>query len=61
MYMDKTPVRGYNAYLNMGRDDANTGLDVGLLILEPGDAFAIDEPEKEVALDLLEGKIERKE
>ena len=44
MYMDKTPVRGYNAYLNMGRDDANTGLDVGLLILEPGDTFAIDEP-----------------
>ena len=60
MYMDYKPVRGYNAYLTMGSTDANTGLDVGLLILEPGDAFAIDEPEKEVALDLLEGKIEFK-
>ena len=47
MYMDYKPVRGYNAYLTMGSTDANTGLDVGLLILEPGDAFAIDEPEKD--------------
>lgn len=60
MYMDYQPVRGYNAYLTMGTTDANTGMDVGLLILEPGDEYKINEPEKEVALDLLEGKIEFK-
>ena len=37
MYMDYKPVRGYNAYLTMGSTDANTGLDVGLLILELGE------------------------
>ncbi len=42
----------------MGKCDHETGMDVGLLVLEPGDEYSFDEPEKEVALDLLEGEVE---
>lgn len=57
MYFDKEVARGYNPYLTMGKCDHETGMDVGLLVLEPGDEYSFDEPEKEVALDLLEGEV----
>lgn len=58
MYFDYEVKRGYNAYLKMGEGEHNTGMDVGLLVLEAGDEYAFDELEKELALDLLQGKIE---
>ena len=57
MYFDYEPKRGYNAYLTMGENDQNTGMDVGLLVLEQGDTYSFNEPEKEIALDLLQGKV----
>lgn len=57
MYMDKKPVRGYNPYMEIGHTDCNTGMDVGLLVMEEGDIFELCEAEKEVAVDLLEGKV----
>ncbi len=58
MYFDREVRRGYNAYLTMGEGDQGTRMDVGLLVLEPGDAYEFDEPEKEVAVDLLQGRVE---
>ena len=58
MYFDKEVARGYNAYLTMGENDHLTGMDVGLLVMEPGDEYAFDEPDKEIAIDLLQGKVE---
>ena len=57
MYFDKEVVRGYNAYLTMGVNDQDTNMDVGLLVLESGDTYTWNEPDKELALDLLEGKV----
>ena len=58
MYFDKKVERGYNAYLTMGVNDHDTGMDVGLLVMEAGDEYSFDEPEKELAIDLLQGKVE---
>ena len=58
MYIDKHVQRGYNAYMEMGHTDCNTNMDVGLLIMEEGDVFELCEAEKEVAYDLLQGKVE---
>lgn len=58
MYFDAQPKRGYNAYLKMGENDQGTRMDVGLLVLEPDDRYSFAEPEKELALDLLEGCVE---
>jgi len=58
MYIDKEVKRGYNSYMEIGHTDCNTGMDVGLLVLEPGDEYAFNEPEKELAIDLLLGKVE---
>ena len=49
MYMNKEVKRGYNSYLEMGLNDGNTGMDVGLLVLEPGDEYSFEEAEKEIA------------
>ena len=57
MYIERQIQRGYNAYLEMGRTDCNTNMDVGLLVLEPGDSYRFEEPEKELALDLLIGRV----
>ena len=46
MYFDKELHEGYNAYIDAAADDLGTQMDVGLLVLEPGDAYAIYEPEK---------------
>ena len=58
MYFDKKLHRGYNAYIDAARDDLGTMMDVGLLVLEPGDAYAIHDPEKETAVLLFEGAVE---
>ena len=58
MYFDKELHRGYNVYIDAARDDLGTMMDVGLLVLEPGDAYAIYEPEKETAVLLFEGTAE---
>lgn len=56
-YMEPKPLkRGYIPYIDMAQDDYGTQMDVGLLILEAGDSFVIDEPEKEVAVLLWEGE-----
>lgn len=49
--------RGYNPYIDTAKDDMGTQMDVGLLIMEPGDVYTIEEPEKETAVLLFEGKV----
>ena len=58
MYFDKECSRGYNVYLKMGENDHATGMDVALLVMESGDTHTFDEAEKEIAIDLLQGKVE---
>lgn len=57
MYIDKQVQRGYNAYVSA---DANRGegslMDVGLLVLEPGDTFSFHEDSKECSWILIEGE-----
>lgn len=58
MYIDKETKRGYNEYLNMNHNEGEqTFMDVGLLILEAGDHYGINEPEKEVAVHLIAGEV----
>lgn len=57
MYIDKKLERGYNEYLDLEKDDAGTMMDVGILVMEGGDGYILDEAEKETALSLLEGKV----
>ena len=58
MDTDRIIKRGYNPYLVLGGEDAGTSMDVGLLVMEPGDVFPISEKEKEVCALLLEGDVE---
>ncbi|MBQ8088659.1 MAG: 5-deoxy-glucuronate isomerase, partial [Clostridia bacterium] len=58
MYFEKQVSRGYTPYLTRGENDHVTNINVGLLILEQGDEYTVDEPALEVALDLLVGKVE---
>ena len=57
MYMQKQVVRGYNPYLIMEQNDCATGMDIGLLVMEAGDEYTFNEAKKEIALDLLIGKV----
>ena len=57
MYFTKKIHRGYNSYIDTARNDFGTQMDVGLLVLEPGDTYTIEEAEKETAVLLFEGKI----
>ncbi|MBQ7263162.1 MAG: 5-deoxy-glucuronate isomerase [Synergistaceae bacterium] len=56
MYIRKEPAWGYVPYLTRGEEDHGLGMSVGLLTLEPGSSWAFDEPEDELALDLLTGR-----
>ena len=47
MYFTKELHRGYNAYIDTKVDDLGTQMDVGLLVMEDGDTYVIDEAEKE--------------
>jgi len=57
MYLKKELKRGYNPYINASQDDMGTLMDVGLLIMEKGDVYVIDEKEKETAVLLFEGDV----
>ena len=48
---------GYNPYIDASKDDMGTRMDVGLLLMEAGDVYTIEEPEKETAVLLFEGKV----
>ena len=57
MYLQPDIKRGYNAYIDASKDDRGTMMDVGLLVMEAGDEYAVLSPEKETAVLLFEGKI----
>lgn len=57
MYFTRELNRGYNSYIDSASDDLGTQMDVGLLIMEPGDTFTVLEPEKETALLLFSGRV----
>ena len=46
MYFSKEVVRGYNSYIDRAKDDMGTMMDVGLLVMEKGDVYEIDEKER---------------
>ena len=46
---------GYNAYLDM-KDNPEVGMDVGLLVLKPGQSWESGRPDIEIACLLLEGE-----
>ena len=49
MYMDMDVKRGYNEYLRLEDGPGKAGMmDVGLLVMEAGDEYVIEEPKKEV-------------
>lgn len=48
---------GYNAYIDTAADDLGTQMDVGLLLLDAGQSFTLDEPAKEVAVLLFSGEV----
>ena len=58
MYFDKELHRGYNVYIDAAADDLGTQMDVGVLVMEPGDTYAICDGEKETAVLLFEGAAE---
>ena len=58
MYITKETQRGYNTYIDSAKDDMGTQMDVGLLVMEAGDAYSIYEEEKETAVLLFGGHIE---
>ena len=49
--------QGYNAYIDTAVDDMGTQMDVGLLLMEEGDTFVIDEADKETAVLLFAGDV----
>ncbi|MGN0979548.1 MAG: 5-deoxy-glucuronate isomerase [Candidatus Avoscillospira sp.] len=57
MYFTKELQKGYNAYIDASQDDLGTQMDVGLLVLEPGDVWTCREAEKETALLLFSGHV----
>ena len=57
MYFDKELHRGYNVYIDAAADDLGTQMDVGVLVMEPGDTYAICDGEKETAVLLFEGAV----
>ncbi|MCD7755945.1 MAG: 5-deoxy-glucuronate isomerase [Firmicutes bacterium] len=58
MYLQKDVVRGYNPYIDSAVDDLGTQMDVGLLVMEPGDSYEICEAEKECAVLLFAGDLQ---
>lgn len=49
--------KGYNEYIALDSPEGRLAMmDVGLLIMEAGDEYAFEEPEKETAVILLEGE-----
>lgn len=55
-YIEPKPLRnGYIPYIDTAADDYGTQMDVGLLVLDAGEQFAICEPDKETAVLLWGG------
>ena len=46
MYISKEIHHGYNSYIDTAKDDLGTQMDVGLLVMEAGDTYTIEESEK---------------
>ena len=57
MYVSKQINRGYNCYIDRASDDMGTMMDVGLLVMEKGDIYVIEEKDKESAVLLFSGDI----
>ncbi len=58
MYISKNISNGYNEYIALDSPEGKLALmDVALLVLESGQSFTFDEPDKEIALLLLEGSV----
>ncbi|MBQ6207055.1 MAG: 5-deoxy-glucuronate isomerase [Oscillospiraceae bacterium] len=49
--------RGYNVYIDEATNQMGTMMNVGLLVMEDGDAYEYESAEKEVAILLFEGKV----
>lgn len=56
-YMNKDVKPGYNTYIDASVDDMGTQMDVGLLVLEEGQDFVIEEEKKETAVLLFSGHV----
>ena len=57
MYMDKQVKRGYNEYIRLDEGIGKDAMmDVALLVMEDGDTWSCEEPEKEVAALVFDGK-----
>ncbi|MBQ9015021.1 MAG: 5-deoxy-glucuronate isomerase [Firmicutes bacterium] len=57
MYIHRVLKPGYNAYIDSDRDDLGTQMDVGILVLEAGERYIVQENEKECAVCLLNGEV----
>ncbi len=59
MYISKECiVSGYNEFINIDSPEGKLAMmDVGLIVLNPGEKITFDEEDKEVAILLLEGKV----
>ena len=56
MYMDKQVKRGYNEYIRLDEGIGKDAMmDVALLVMEDGDTWSCEEPEKEVAALVFDG------
>lgn len=57
MYIEKPVSRGYNVFLSLDeRQGEGSLMDVGLLLLEPGDRYTFHEEDKEVSWILMQGE-----
>ena len=57
MYMDKQVKRGYNEYIRLDEGIGKDAMmDVALPVMEDGDTWSCEEPEKEVAALVFDGK-----
>ena len=57
MYFTRQINRGYNCYIDREKDDMGTMMDVGLLVMEEGDIYSIEEKDKESAVMLFSGDV----
>ena len=56
-YLTRELKNGYNPYIDASKDDLGTQMDVGLLVMEAGDVYAIREEAKETAVLLFSGAV----
>ena len=57
MYIDKQVKRGYNEYIRLDEGIGKDAMmDVALLVMEDGDTYSFEEPDKELAALVFDGK-----